>query len=248
MTAERILKQGIRCLQEGDLEAAQGIFDALIQEHPTDGSAYLWQGNCYVLIGDLKKARQAFRAVLKHGDEELRQEAQRQLRSLWYNRFVYHLILQPPLRYLLLLALLGYVVSLGLAQLPGAKQIAQTVGWISIWGVLPFFFVWVIFIFAYFVGNIAFAPGAQDGDVGVRSARLAIALAGIFVIPANIFMSVGIGVRILAVFLDIFLLSLMLSQVINRLGRRLAGEESALIVHQLTRAGVSSPETKSNES
>ena len=228
------LQKGIQLLQEGDLDAAQEIFEKSLERKPNDAASHLWLGNCFVLQGELGKARTEFRAVMKHGGEELQAEARRQLYSLWYNRLVYHLILQPPLRYLLLLAVTGYVASLALLPFPQHKDTAEYIFVASIWIVLPLFFAWITFIVTYFVGSIAFAP--DSSGPGVKSARLAIALAGIFVIPANLFINMAVGVKILAVFLDVFLLSLMASQLISRLGKKLAGEESMLILHQLARA------------
>lgn len=241
------LQEGIRLLQEGDLDAAQEQFLGILEAQPTDAPAWLWLANCHVLQGHLRVARRAFRKVIEHGDEEMREEARRQLRSLWYNRFVYHLILNPPLRVILLAAVVGYMISLGLLQASPWKRAAEIVGLISIWVLLPIFFAWCIFIFAYFVGNIAFAPGAKMSDGGVKSARLAIALAGIFVIPANLFVRVGLGVQVLAVFLDVFLLSLLFSQVINSIGRRMAGEESVLILYQMARSGNDASSHDANE-
>ncbi len=248
MSTKARLQEGIQLLQEGDLDASRDVFKSLVEEDKQDARALLWLGNNYVMNGDLSHAREAFRGVIRHDKGDLREEAKRQLRSLWFNRFVYHLILQPPLRYLLILSMLGYGVSFGLLQFSPYKEAAQMTAFLSIWVVLPIFFSWVIFIFAYFVGNIAFAPAGAMNPKAARSAKLAVALAGIFVIPANLFMHFGLGVKVLAVFLDVFLLSLAVSQVINRLGQKLAGEESVLILHQLARAGAATSFKNNQES
>lgn len=248
MSNEARLQKGILLLQEGDLDASRDVFLALVEQDKKDASAYLWLGNNYVMNGDLGKAREAFRNVIANDKGDLKEEAKRQLRSLWFNRFVFHLILQPPLRYLLILSTIGYGVSFGMLQFTPYKETAELVGFVSIWVVLPLFFSWVIFIFAYFVGNIAFAPPGSQNPKAARSAKLAIALAGIFVIPANLLMHYGLGVKVLAIFLDIFLLSLMLSKLINQLGQKLAGEESVLILHQLARAGAATNFKNNQES
>jgi Na+/proline symporter len=112
------------------------------------------------------------------------------------------------------------------------NKVSEFIGNMAIWGFLPLFFIWVFFIFTYFIGNIAFASGHPNK--AARSARLAIILAGIFVIPANLLMNYAVGVKVLAIFLDIFLLCLLLSRTLNWLGNRLAGEETPLILYQIT--------------
>jgi tetratricopeptide (TPR) repeat protein len=225
------LKEGIQLLREGDLDNAQLFFHKLLQGQEQDAPIHLWLGNCYVLMGELKAAHGQFLKVLEYNDPELKLEAKRQLRSLWFNRLLNWLILNPPLRVLLLGAVVGYALSF-ILHYTNLNKVSEFIGNMAIWGFLPLFFIWVFFIFTYFIGNIAFASGHPNK--AARSARLAIILAGIFVIPANLLMNYAVGVKVLAIFLDIFLLCLLLSRTLNWLGNRLAGEETPLILYQIT--------------
>ena len=235
------LHQGIQLVREGDIEAACTVFQDILSKDSKDASAYLWLGNSQVLLGNLKEARKSFLSAQEYGEEQIQQEARRQLNSIWYNRVLGVLVLRPPLRFLLLLVVIGYALSilLRLGNLPKASYWVQLV---SVYGFLPLFFIWAFFIISYFIGNIAF-EGDEDADFTKRL-RFVIGLAGVFVLPANLFISQGIGVKILAIFLDVFLVSLGLSRLLNWLGRRLAGEESIGILQHIASSAPAMQEAR----
>jgi hypothetical protein len=70
---------------------------------------------------------------------------------------------------------------------------------------------------------VAFSPQSKNNKAA-KSAKIAFWLAAIFVIPANFLMSYGLFVKILAIFLDAFVLSIILSRGLSIMGERISGE------------------------
>ena len=229
---ENFLQDGISLLQKGDIERAKEIFSSLLESDPQDSAAHIWMGNCAVLQGQLNVARQHFRNALKGGDPSMSREARRQLNSLWFNQIVQFILLKPPLLYILTAAVAGYVFSMGL-RLTGYEKASQYAEFISIKVILPFFFIWAIFIISSFIGHLAFTSSSPPS--ARKSARLAIILAAIAVIPANIFQTYGTNIQILAIGTNIFLLSIAIERLINWIGKKIAGKESPLIFRQIYR-------------
>ncbi len=229
---ENILQKGIELLQGGDIEGAKEIFRSILEETPQHSAAHLWMGNCAVLQGQLNTARKHFRQALQGDDPSLSQEAKRQLKSLWFNQIVQFLLLKPPLLYLLTAAVAGYVISMGL-RLTGYEKASHYAEFLAIKVILPFFFIWAIFIISSFIGHLAFTPTSPPS--AKKSARLAIALAALAVIPANIFQSYGTNIQILAIGTNIFLISIAIERLINWVGKKIAGKESPLIFRQIYR-------------
>lgn len=223
------LQDGIVLLQKGDLEASQEIFQRLLQENPADAAAHLWLGNCYVLIGDLGKAKASFRTTIQQDDAAFKEEAQRQLRAIGYNRLMRVLMMRPPLRMLLLFALAGYLTSWGLraAKMEGP---ALWVELVSVWGGLSLFFFWVLLILGFFIGNMAFVPDHHAGEGAVKSAKVFIGLCVIGLIPANLMMGYGVAVKFLAIFLNAFLLALLMGRGLYWMGTRFAGEADQILL------------------
>lgn len=217
------LQNGINLVRQGDLEGAEKVFLSLLEAHPEDSSARMWLGECYVLVGDLGKAQTAFRMLVSCEDASVREEAKKQLRALRFNRVLHFLVVNPPLRWLLLFSVIGYGVSWGLR----AASIQKSAAWvelISVWGLLSLFFFWALFIITYFLGNLAFSPETKDSK-GAKSARLAFILAAIFVVPANVLIGYGWAVKFLAIFLDAFVLSFICSRAFSLLGQRILAHD-----------------------
>ncbi|HAA53889.1 MAG TPA: hypothetical protein DCE42_04000 [Myxococcales bacterium] len=222
-----MLQEGISLLKTGNLEEARAVFDRLIGKEPKNAPAHLWLGKCLALEGDLDKARKEFRSAAEHGDDIVRETAKLQLRTIMYNGFLKHLILAPPLRYVLFAAGIGYGMALILVSM-GFEEISRWFGQVSIYGLLPLFFVWVFFIIAYVMGHLAFDQESKGRLV--HFSRSFIGLAGVLVIPANLLIRFGPWVKILAIFLDVFLVSLFLSRVFNWVGQMMTGEDTPPII------------------
>jgi tetratricopeptide (TPR) repeat protein len=217
------LQDGILLLQEGDLEGAEATFLRLLEADANDAAARLWLGQCYLLIGDLSKAAASFRVLRECEDEAIRKEAERELRTLWYKRVMHFLVVSPPLRYVLFFSVIGYVMSWSLRMF-GKNEPAASIELLAVWIALPLFFLWALFIVSYYVGGIALVPPEQRTSAS-KSARIAILLVMIFVLPAYFFRSYGIGVKILSVFLNSFLICLVLGRLLHKVGELLTPTE-----------------------
>ena len=231
--AKKTLQDGIALFKKGDLDAATKIFQARLDQDPRDAAAHLWMGNCHVLDNSLDLARTSFQHVLASQDAALRAEALHQLRSISFNQLLHRLLLEPPLRYLLIGALFFYGMSYFLFKIRGLEQVAWWGQVLAVGVLLPLFFVWSLFIITYFVSNMAFHPTKRS--LGVHIARFLVALgllafltSAFFAYTQKTYLWIG-----LASFLGFFSLSLLISRVLQWTGQRLLGEVSPLLLHSL---------------
>ena len=235
---EKLLNRGIELLRKGELQKAEELFEKLRDKEPDEPSVYLWLGNCAVFNGNLQKARSYFKLASDKGNNSsIALEAKRQLRALWFNQIVKFIYVNPPLLYLLIFAVGGYLLSMGLRFL-GYNFSAQYAEFIAIRVILVFFFFWVIFLISSFIGNLAFSP--ESPPSARRSAKLAILLSAIAIIPANLLHQYGTNIKILAIGTNLFLASVALERFISWLGRKLIGQESLQIFQMVYRSSSDS--------
>ena len=231
--AKKTIQDGIALFKKGDLDGATKIFLGLIERNQDEASAHLWMGNCHVLDNNLDAARVSFRRALSCGDEAQRSEALHQLRSISFTSLLQRLLLEPPLRYLLIAALFFYGTSYFLFQFPRLQRVAVAGQLLSVGVLLPLFFVWALFIITYFVTHMAFHPTKRS--IGVQLSRVFIGLGLLSLFPAVFFALtqrtyLWIG---LSVFFGLFALSLLISRVLQSIGRGLLGEASPLLMLSL---------------
>lgn len=231
--AKKTIQDGIALFKKGDLDGATKIFQGLIDRNQDDASAHLWMGNCHVLDNSLDAARESFQRVLSCGDEALRAEAQRQIRSISFTSLLQRVLLEPPLRYLLIAALFFYGGSYFLFQFPKLQRAALVGQIISVGVLLPVFFAWALFIITYFVTNMAFHPTKKG--FGVQISRLFVGAGLVAFVPIaflaftqRTYLWIG-----LSVFFGLFAVSLLVSRVLQSIGRGLLGEVSPLLMMSL---------------
>ncbi len=231
--AKKTIQDGIALFKKGDLDGATKIFLGLIERNQDEASAHLWMGNCHVLDNNLDAARVSFRCVLTCGDEAQRSEALHQLRSISFTSLLQRLLLEPPLRYLLIAALFFYGTSYFLFQFPQLQRFAIVGQLISVGVLLPLFFVWALFIITYFVTNMAFHPTKRG--IGVQIARIFVGLGLLSLFPVGFlaftqrtYLWIG-----LSAFFGFFAVSLLVSRVLQSIGRGLLGEASPLLMISL---------------
>jgi tetratricopeptide (TPR) repeat protein len=227
MAQSRTLQEGIAFFQQGDFEEAVQIFTEILKKNPKEAAAYLWMGNCSVLVGNLKIATEHFRKAFEFGNPEMKAEARRQLRTLQFNRLLQFLVFRPPMLWLLLIGVIGYGTSQTLAVMQWTKT-ATWIHHIAVYGVIPLFFFWASFIPAFFVGNLAFSPQSQGKPR--RTARAVLILCAVLLIPAHLLASRAIGVLVLSIAIDFFLLSTLLGRILIWTGERITGEEMPLFL------------------
>ena len=227
------LKEGIRLLRDGDADGAAEIFSKLLRSQPGDGQAHLWLGNARLLAGDLSGAVASFRSTVEHGDAELQSEARRQISAVRYQRLLNLLVVRPKLRFLLIAGGVGALVAFALRH-SGHPAPAGYVYAVSVYGLIPLSFAWLIFIISFIVTDFA---GRSDSTG--RSVKMLLVAVGLVTVGANALLMAmpqlwraaettlaKLAWIVPAAALDLFCLSLGASWLLKRYGRKLTdGDE-----------------------
>ncbi|MEM1009322.1 MAG: hypothetical protein AAGJ35_09980 [Myxococcota bacterium] len=229
------LHTGVQSFRQGDLDHASQVFQNHLQQYPEDPQAHLWMGNIHLLDNELRKAKTSFQRASHFGDITQKQQAQHQLHAIQLNHILQRVLIEPPLRSLLFLALICYGLSFfGLqTQHDALRTFAYGIQFLSIFVFLPLFFGWSLFIVGYFVQNSAFHPHRKDLGVLIARTIVGVCLLGFVLSTARFWWIGGSWCLIASIACGFFLVSLCVGWLLQHHGQSLVGEVSPLLLYTL---------------